>query len=468
VYPGDVASIQFLGAAGTVTGSRHLLEHRGKKLLMDCGLFQGDKQLRQRNWEPCPVSPRSIDAVVLSHAHIDHTGWLPRLVKEGFAGPVYTTPATRDLSAIMLPDSGHLQEEEARYANKKGYSKHAPALPLYTEEDAAACIPRMKALPYGDPIEILPGMRLSFRRAGHILGSAIVIVDLDGDGPARRVVFSGDLGRPGTPIIPDPDKIDRATALLVECTYGDRIHDQHDPQVDLEKELIRLVAEKGVLIIPAFAIGRTQQILHDIRVSEQSGAIPPIPVVVDSPMACSATPLYLMHREEHDDEMRARVARGEAPLQPEKLWFARSVEQSKAINERKGPLVIVSASGMATGGRVLHHLARRLPDPSASVIFVGYQAVGTRGARLLGGEKTARIHGQEVPVRARIGQIHGFSGHADQRELDGWLGGFQAPPAQTYLVHGEPGALETMRARLAGRGWPATVPAHGQTLELPG
>lgn len=461
-----MSSIRFLGAAGTVTGSRHLIEHQGRHLLLDCGLFQGRKELRQRNWQPFPFPPGRIDAVILSHAHIDHTGWLPRLVAEGFDGPVYTTPATRDLSAIMLPDSGRLHEEEAAYANRKAYSKHRPALPLYTEEQAAACIPRMRAVPYDQPRELLPGITLRFRRAGHILGSAIVLVDLEGDGPARRVVFSGDLGRPGIPIIPDPDPVDRATELLLECTYGDRLHEDHDPTASLAAELKRVVQERGVLVIPAFAIGRTQQLLHDIRKLELADEVPPLPVMVDSPMACSATPLYLMHREEQDAEMLAAVAAGDKPLEPAKVKFTRSVEQSRAINHMKGPLVIISASGMATGGRVLHHLARRLPDPKTSVILVGYQAEGTRGRRLLDGEKTIRIHGQEIPVHARVGQIHGFSGHADWKETDGWLGGLKQPPDHTFLVHGEPGALEAMRARLAGRGWRVTVPAHEQEIAL--
>jgi len=461
-----MTSLRFLGAAGTVTGSRHLIEHGGKHLLLDCGLFQGRKELRLRNWQPFPFPAGRIDAVVLSHAHIDHTGWLPRLVAEGFDGPVYTTPATRDLSAIMLPDSGRLHEEEAAYANRKAYSKHRPALPLYTEDQAAACIPRMRALPYDQPREILPGITVRLRRAGHILGSAIVLVDLEGDGPARRVVFSGDLGRPGIPIIPDPDLVDRATELLIECTYGDRLHEVHDPSADLARELNRVAAERGTLIIPAFAIGRTQQLLHDIRKLEAAGKVPVLPVMIDSPMACSATPLYLMHREEHDAEMRAAVAAGDRPLEPGRVEFTRSVEQSRAINGMKGPLVIISASGMATGGRVLHHLARRLPDPNTSVILVGYQAEGSRGRRLLDGEKTIRIHGQDVTVRARVGQIHGFSGHADWKELDGWMGGFHQPPAHTFLIHGEPGALEAMRARLAGRGWKVSVPEHEQRFEL--
>jgi len=461
-------TIRFLGAAGTVTGSRHLIEHKGQRILLDCGLFQGRKELRKRNWEPFGVPPDSIDTVVVSHAHIDHTGWLPRLLAQGFAGPIHTTPATRDLSAIMLPDSGRLQEEEARYANRKAYSKHKPALPLYTEEEAGACIPRMRALTYDKPQKIADGVTLTYRRAGHILGSAIVVIDLEGDGAPRRVVFSGDLGRPGTPIIPDPDKVEGATVLLVECTYGDRLHDKHDPAVDLAAELNRLASEGGVLIIPAFAIGRTQQILHDIRRLENDGTVPVIPVVVDSPMACSATPLYLMHREEHDAEMRAELASGDKPLSPHRITFARSVEESRAVNSMKGPLVIVSASGMATGGRVLHHLKRRLPDPHTSVIFVGYQAEGTRGRRLLEGEKSIRIHGEDVAVAARIGQIHGFSAHADWQEIDGWLGGFRSPPQHTYCVHGEPQALEAERARLAGRGWAVTVPSLGDTVEIPG
>jgi metallo-beta-lactamase family protein len=404
-----VTSLRFLGAAETVTGSRHLFTHRGRRILLDCGLFQGEKAVRQRNWEPFPVPPESIDAVVLSHAHIDHSGWLPRLVREGFDGPVVATPASRDLCGIMLPDSGRLHEEEAAYANKKGYSKHAPALPLYTEKDARACLERIEGLGYGKPRDLGGGIALTFHRAGHILGSAIVELRFALDGRDQVLVFSGDLGRYGMPILADPDGVERATVLLVECTYGDRRHEEIAPRQALAAEVRRAVAEKGVLLIPAFAIGRTQDILFHLRELQATGEIPsPIPIFVDSPMACDATPLYLLHREEHDDEMVRLLREGKRPLHPSRVEFVCSVQDSRDLNDREGPLVIVSASGMATGGRVLHHLKHRLPDPRTTVLFVGYQATGTRGWRLMRGEKTVRIHGIDVPVRARVTEIRGF------------------------------------------------------------
>lgn len=462
-----MASIHFLGAAGTVTGSRHLLEHEGKRILLDCGLFQGLKRIRKRNWDRFPITTRSIDAVVISHAHIDHTGWLPRLLDEGYRGPIYCTPATRDLSAIMLPDSGRLHEEEARYANKKGYSKHHPALPLYTEESALRVIPRMRALPYDRPKELVKGLTVTMHRAGHILGSAIVQVDLDGgDADGHRLIFSGDLGRPHTPIIRDPAEIPRADTLLLESTYGDRLHEGHHPVSDLSDEVERIVAEKRVLIIPAFAIGRTQHILYHLFKLQQAGRIPSLPIFVDSPMACSATPLYLIHRDEHDPEMARALLEGEDPLHPNHVTFTRSVEASRSINQHSGPMIIISAAGMATGGRVLHHLKRRLPDPDTTVLFVGYQAVGTRGRRLLQGEKQIRIHGMDVPVNARIGQIYGFSAHADYGEIDAWLSHFGRPPKRTFLVHGEPSGLEAQQKRLAERGWNVTVPNYLERVEL--
>ncbi len=462
-----MASIHFLGAAGTVTGSRHLLEHEGKRILLDCGLFQGLKAIRKKNWDRFPVTPRSIDAVVLSHAHIDHTGWLPRLLDEGFKGPIYCTPATRDLCAIMLPDSARLQEEEARYANKKGYSKHHPALPLYTEESALRCIPRMHALPYDRPKELCKGMTVTLHHAGHILGSAIVQVNLEGgDADGDRVIFTGDLGRPNTPIICDPAEIPRAHTLLLESTYGDRLHESHHPQSDLSDEVERTVAEKRVLIIPSFAIGRTQHILYHLYKLQQASRIPALPIFVDSPMACNATPLYLLHRDEHDPEMARAMLAGEDLLHPNHVEFTRSVEASRAINRHGGPMIIISAAGMATGGRVLHHLKRRLPDPETTVLFVGYQAVGTRGRRLLEGEQSVRIHGVNVPVRARIGQIYGFSAHADYGEVDAWLSHFGRPPKRTFLVHGEPSSLDAARARLTGRGWNVVVPNYLERFDL--
>jgi len=458
-------AIHFLGAAGTVTGSRHLVEHAGRRVLLDCGLFQGDKPLRSRNWDPFPVPPGDIDAVVLSHAHIDHTGFLPRLVKDGFRGKVYCTPATRDLLAIMLPDSGRIQEEEAEYANRKRYSRHSPALPLYSEDDAVAALKHLRPVTYGDPFELGGGITLTFTHAGHILGSASVCLDLTGDGQPHRILFSGDLGRYDMPIVPDPAKPPPATTLLVECTYGDRDHAHENPRESLAKIVDEIVRARGALVIPAFAIGRTQDLLYHLRQLQLAGRVPSLPVFVDSPMACDATPLYLAHREEHDDDMRRQLREGRRPLEPHGLEFARSVGESRAINDVKGPCIILSASGMATGGRILHHLAKRLPDPNATILFVGYQAGGTRGRRLLNGEKTIRIHGQDVEVKARIRTVSGFSAHADRGEVDRWLAEMPAPK-RSFCIHGEPSALEAARARLESRGWPAFVPTHGERVEL--
>ncbi len=463
-----MASIQFLGAAGTVTGSRHLIEHNGCRILLDCGLFQGWKKLRQRNWEEFPIPPESIDAVILSHAHIDHTGWLPRLVEQGFQGPIYATPATRDLAAIMLPDSGRIQEEDADYANRKGFSKHAPALPLYTEADAVACIPRIRALPYDEPQDLGRGVTVMLRRAGHILGSAAVHVKLNGpSGDRLTLIYSGDLGRYDTPIIPDPDPLEYATYLILECTYGDRRHADNHPEDDLKKYVQQMVEERGIMIIPAFAIGRTQGILYALRQLQLAGEIPEIPTFVDSPMACDATALYLMHRDEHDEEMVQLLINGDQPIQPDHVYMARSVRESKAISEREtGPLIIISASGMATGGRVLHHLKQRLPDPRTTVLFSGYQAEGTRGRRMLEGERSVRIHGKDIAVRARVGQIYGFSAHADCEEVERWLSGVQKPPRRTFCVHGEPSGLDSSYRRLKSRRWPAYVPSYKEKVEL--
>ncbi len=457
-----------LGAAGTVTGSRHLLEHRGRRILLDCGLFQGEKEQRRRNWEPFPVPPSSIDLVVLSHAHIDHSGWLPRLVREGFAGTILCTPATRDLLALMLPDSGRLHEEEAAYANRTHYSKHSPALPLYTEEDASRCIPRLHTLRYGVPRDLGDGITLAFRRAGHILGSASIHLSLEGPGAYRhQLVYSGDLGRYGMPIVPDPEPIGRATTLVLECTYGDRLHEDPDPRALLGAIVRRVVEERGVLLVPAFAIGRTQDLLYHLRSLQLAGEIPPsIPIYVDSPMACDATPLFLMHREEHDEEMVKRIVEGQRPIHPTYVDFARGVNESKAINDQNGPLIVISAAGMATGGRILHHLKYRLPDPRTTVLFVGYQAAGTRGRKLLDGAKTIRIHGIDVPVEARIERLPGMSAHADHEETDRWLSSLPVPPVRIVLVHGEPAALEATRARLAARGLSPHVAVDGEAIEL--
>src|SRR5512138_1454128 len=461
-----MASIRFLGAAGTVTGSRFLVEWGSARVLVDAGLFQGPKELRLRNRAAWPVDPAALTAVVLTHAHLDHTGALPQLVRDGFAGRVYCTPATRDLAGLLLPDSGRLQEEEARYANRKGYSKHAPnALPLYTEEDALAALPRLSPLPYGQRRDVAPGVSIRFLRAGHILGSALVEMELAGNGRAK-ILFSGDLGRYGAPILPDPAAAPAADALVVESTYAGKRHDPAPAADALRDEIRRAVQGGGALLVPAFAIGRTQEVLFTIRALEEAGAIPALPVFVDSPMAVDATPIFLAHREEHDAEMAKLLAEGREPLRPAKLTFARSPAQSKAINDVRGPCIILSASGMATGGRILHHLARRLPDPRTTVLLVGFQAAGTRGQSLQQGAETLRIHGEDVPVKARVASIAGFSAHADEAEIDRWLATFPSPPARTFLVHGEPAALALAKERMDRLGWPASIPRHLEVAAL--
>ena len=464
-----MASIRFLGAAGTVTGSRFLVEAAGRRVLVDAGLFQGQKEVRLRNWAPFPVEPASLDAVVLTHAHIDHSGALPLLVRSGFRGDVWCTPATADLAGVMLPDSAKLQEEAARHANEKGYSKHAPrALPLYEAADATAALERLKTLRYGKPREIVPGFTLSFGRAGHILGSACALLTFPGagNGAPIRLLFSGDLGRYEAPILPDPEPPPEADFLVVESTYGDRVHPSDSPADELEREVLAAVARGGAIVMPAFAIGRTQEVLFLLRELEQAGRIPELPVFVDSPMATDATPIYRAHREDHDTEMDALLARGIEPFSPRRLTFTRSPEQSKAINRIHGPCVIVSASGMATGGRVLHHLEHRLPDPATTVLLVGYQAAGTRGWSLQNGAATVRMHGKDVPVRARVASLAGFSAHGDRVEVARWLDGVSSPPRRTFCVHGESAALSAHASRIAARGWDVHVPGHLETVEM--
>jgi metallo-beta-lactamase family protein len=461
-----MTSIRFLGAAGTVTGSRYLVQHGAARVLVDSGLFQGAKELRLRNRAPWPMPAASVDAVVLTHAHVDHVGSLPMLVRDGFRGLAHCTSATRDLCGLVLPDSGRLQEEEASWANKKGYSKHAPdARPLYTEADAVAALPRLRPIAYGERREVAKGVAVRLHRAGHILGSAMVEMELAGD-PPRRILFSGDLGRYDAPILPDPHPGAPADALLVESTYGGRRHEGGTPEQALRDEVLRAAGQKGVLLIPAFAIGRTQEILFTLKELETAGSIPELPVYVDSPMAVDATPIFLVHREDHDDEMARRISAGEEPLRPARLSFVRSVDQSKGLNDKAGPFILISASGMATGGRVLHHLARRLPDPASTVLLVGFQAAGTRGARLQAGEPFVRIHGEEVPVKARVASISGFSAHADEEEIVRWLRTFPSPAGKTYLVHGEPAALAAAKARMDRLAWPTHVPQHLEEVPL--
>jgi metallo-beta-lactamase family protein len=463
-----MASIFFLGAAGTVTGSKHLLESNGRRILVDCGLYQGQKQLRLRNWQPLPVKPSEIDCIVLTHAHIDHTGYLPVVVRDGFRGRILATSATKDLSQLMLPDSGHLQEEEARFANKAGYSKHHPALPLYTAAQAEEAASRIETFEYGQRTQLFPGIAMTAHRAGHILGSATITFELDEEPRRHIVVFTGDLGRYDAPIITDPDPVPVATTLVVESTYGDRDHGAVQPREALCEAINRVAQRKGVIVIPAFAIGRTQEVLYDIHELEKAKRVPQFDVFVDSPMAIDATPIYLKHKEDHDEEMRRKLESGERVFFCAGVKFTRTVEESKRINDVKSNAIIISASGMATGGRVTHHLKQRLPDPNSTVLFVGYQAEGTRGRLMLQGAKEIKMLGEFVPVRAEILEVSGFSAHADRGEMGRWLTGFSKAPDRVVCVHGEPNGLQGMKQYIESHrpGWKAHVPQYLERLEL--
>jgi metallo-beta-lactamase family protein len=463
-----VATIECLGAAGTVTGAKFLLEVAGRRVLVDCGLYQGLKELRLRNWDRLPVAPERIDAVLLTHAHIDHTGYLPRLGKDGFAGRTWATRGTADLLRIMLPDSGHLQEEEAAYHNARGTSRHRPALPLYTAEEGAHAAAGVTGVAYGAPVRVVPGVQATFRLAGHILGSAGVVVDVAADGdPGRRIVFSGDVGRYAVPVLPDPAPIGEADYVLVESTYGDRRHDAEPIADQLARAVGAAIGRGGLLVVPAFAIGRTQELLYHLRTLEEAWRIPRLPTFVDSPMAIEATAIYCEHPDDLDERERAEVLAGRCPLSTADFHLARTVEESKAINERRGPAVIIAASGMATGGRVLHHLRVRLPDARNTVLLVGYQAVATRGRLLQEGARSVRIFGEDVPVRARVETIHGLSAHADADGLLRWLRTATRPPRRVFVVHGDPGPAAALAGRIRQElGWEAAVPDYRERLVL--
>ena len=458
-------TVQFLGAAGTVTGSAHLVRAYGKSVLLDCGLFQGLKELRQRNWRDFPFDAAQLDAVVLSHAHIDHTGRLPLLVRRGFRGPIYCTPATRSLTDVLLRDSADLQAEEAERANWRGYSKHQPALPLYSPADAAAAIEQLTRRRWHDPFSVVPGIRARFRRAGHILGAASIEFTL-GDGPDLTLAFSGDLGRYDRPILQDPEPVPHADALLLESTYGDR---NHAPAELAQDDLARIVREGadrgGAILVPAFAVGRTQELLWMLRQLEEQGRVPSLPVYVDSPMAIEVTDLYDRHPEDHDAEMRER-AQDRDGWQGKRVKLVRSVAESKALNQLRGPVIIIAASGMATGGRILHHLQLRLSDARTTVILAGFQAAGTRGRALKDGATMLRLLGREVPVRATIESIDALSAHAGKDELVRWTAGFDRPPRATHVVHGEPNAAAGLQDALRARRWTVRVAADGETVPL--
>jgi metallo-beta-lactamase family protein len=453
-----MVTLSFLGAAGTVTGSKHLLEVGDHHVLVDCGLFQGLKELRLRNWGALQIDPKRIDAVVLTHAHLDHCGYLPRLVGGGFRGRIFCTAGTRDLCTLVLPDSAHIQEEDARTANRRGYSKHQPALPLYTELDATRALMQLQPVGYDRPVPVVPGVEVEFINAGHLLGSAYARIRT-GD---RTYLFGGDLGRYGRPVLPDPAPVAEADVLLVESTYGDRLHEPDDDGARLAAIVNGSVQRGGKLIIPSFAIGRVEEVLYWLRRLEQEKRIPVLPVYVDSPMAAGALQFYSERVNELGPGNSVSI------FSTGRMTVVASAQDSADLVESSRPAIVIASSGMATGGRVLHHLARGLPDPKTTVLFVGFQAAGTRGRLLCDGVKQLKLEGQVVPVLARIERIDSMSAHADAGEILRWLSGFTRPPSMTYLVHGEPAALTALETTIASKlGWPVHIAAYLERVQLP-
>lgn len=449
--------ITFLGATGTVTGSKYLVTAAGRRLLVDCGLFQGYKPLRLRNRAPLPVAPSSIDAVILTHAHLDHSGYLPLLVNNGFAGKIYCSEATRDLCDILLPDSGRLQEEEAEYANRHAFSKHTPAKPLYTEKDAERALARFVPVAFDRTTPLPADGTFQLSRAGHLLGAAIVQLRCND----KILAFSGDLGRPNDLLMVAPTPVAHADYLVVESTYGNRRHDPRDSKARLAEVINRTAARGGVVVMPAFAVGRAQVVLYLIHLLKESRAIPDIPVFLNSPMAASAGRVFRKHMDEH----RLTPAQSEAMFRTARI--VSSVEESKRLNETSGPMIIIAASGMATGGRVVHHLKAFAPDPRNTILFTGFQAGGTRGASLLAGEETIKIHGDYVPVRAEVASIDNLSAHADYGEILGWLEYLRTPPKRTFITHGEPSAADALRRHIEENlGWSTHQPEYLESVEL--
>ena len=466
--------LTFMGAARTVTGSKHLLDTGAHKVLVDCGLFQGLKDLRQRNWEALPVHATEITSLVLTHAHLDHCGYIPRLVAQGFKGRVFCTPATAELARVVLMDAAHLQEEDAERANRKGYTRHQPALPLFTERDAVRALELLQPVGYQRPMPVAPGVTAEFLDAGHLLGSSYARVFVE---PSNKtILFGGDLGRYGRPVLPDPTPVTAADYLLVESTYGNRIHEQDDDGARIA-QIIRETADRGgKVVIPAFALGRVEELLYWIDRLEERRQIPVLPVYVDSPMAATVLAEYRKRMNELDPEIAAMAAPGTGHVVAErrmcafctsKLTVVSTIAESRAVQESNTPSIVISASGMATGGRVLHHLARALPNPRNTVLFAGYQAAGTRGRQLKDGAKFTKIHGVEVQVAARIEAIDSMSAHADANEIMRWLGHFQTPPTTTFLVHGEVEPMDALRARIEKElGWRVRTPGHLERVEI--
>lgn len=467
-----MAKITFYGGVGTVTGSKYLLEHNGKRVLIDCGLFQGLRELRDRNWQDPPFDPHELDAVIITHAHIDHTGYLPRVVKLGYRGPVFTSRATGDLLKILLMDSGRLQEEEADYRNRHNLTRHEPALPLYDENDAKETLNLVHPVPNdGSTVQICDGIRAHFLVAGHILGASLVFVEMENareNGDPVKFLFSGDLGHYDQPILNDPAKPPFCDYLMCESTYGDRLHGEVASDVQLARIINEAVERDAPILIPAFAVGRTQEILYMLRELEEEKKIPILPVAVDSPMASRTTQVYNHWSEEHDAEYESILKRKQHPLRTGSMIAASTRDESKKLNNMRGARIIISASGMLTGGRVLHHAMRILPDENATIIFIGYQAAGTTGRRIQEGEREVRIMKNWIPVRCHVERVEGFSAHADWQDVLRWLSPLVgSPPKKVFTTHGEPESAEAMARHIhEAYGWEVVVPHFEQTVEL--
>jgi metallo-beta-lactamase family protein len=460
-----VPQLTFLGAARTVTGSKYLVEAGEERVLVDCGLFQGLKELRQRNWDPLPVDATSVRAVVLTHAHLDHVGYLPKLVSAGFRGRIFCTPGTADLCRIVLPDAGRLQEEDARQANKHGYTKHAPALPLFTEADAFRALSQLQPVGFERPVPVASGIEAEFVNSGHLLGSAMIRMRFVASG-GRQVLFGGDLGRYERPVLPDPEPPPEADLVLVESTYGDRVHEADDDATRLATVITETATRGGKVIVPAFAVGRVEEVLYWIKRLEEARRIPVLPVYVDSPMAVEALRFYSARYLELDPDIRP-ARRDLSAFATRRFEEIHSPKQSKDVMRSDRPSIVISSSGMATGGRVLHHLKEALPDPRHTVLFVGYQAAGTRGRQLVDGAREVKIHGMQVPVNARVEKIDSMSAHADRNEILRWLSGFPRPPKTAYLVHGEPEPMDTLKQAIVERfDWTVKTPEYLEAVEI--
>jgi len=452
-----MTSLTFLGGVGTVTGSKYLIDTGADRVLVDCGLFQGHRKLRERNWTPLGPKLGALDAIVLTHAHLDHSGYIPVLARDGFEGPVVSTHATKDLCGVLLPDSGYLQERDAESANRHRYSRHKPALPLYTRRDAEACLERFVSVPFGQESTAGRDTKVRFVPAGHILGAAIVEIETAG----TAIVFSGDLGRPSSATMLDPTRVGRADFLVVESTYGNRKHDDIEPEHALANVVNATIARGGTVLIPAFAVGRAQTMLFHLQELKQSAQIPDVPVYLDSPMAINTSEIFCRHVSDH------RLSEVQCRATCDVAQYVREVEESKWLDRDRTPKIIISASGMLTGGRVLHHLKHYAPDPRSTVLLTGFQAGGTPGAALAAGTATLKVHGTKVPIHAHVENLDVLSAHADADEIMAWLSGLAEPPRMTFVTHGEPSASAALRDRIADElGWSCIVPQQDQTVEL--